>query len=203
LPGPARLNNPSLFGVPADEPVVFPVVEFVSTVITRPSDRLFKPRGGLLEREDDLLYCTLVDRFGQWLTSGFVSGLGQVEAFASTYTTSYDLMVLGRDRASMARAAAEVAKMKGGMALVEDGRVSFRLPLELGGLMSDSPMPDLTDKVQELEELAKGFGYPFNDLLYSILFLVCDFLPGLRVTPLGIKDVKNQKIVVPSRPWPR
>jgi len=68
--------------------------------------------------------------------------------------------------------------------------------------MSDSPISTLTGKVNELEELARGFGYPYNDILYSILFLSCDFLPGLRMTALGIKDVKSQKIIVPSRNFP-
>ncbi|KJS16449.1 MAG: hypothetical protein VR69_08770 [Peptococcaceae bacterium BRH_c4b] len=202
LPSPDLLNNPSLFGVPSDKPEVFPVVDFVSAVITRQQDRLLQPRSGFLEREEDMLYCTHIDRYGKWLTNGFVKGMGRVEAFASTFTTSFGLMVLGRDRSSMARAAAEVAAMNGGMVLIESGQVSFRLPLQLGGLMSDSPISTLTGKVNELEELARGFGYPYNDILYSILFLSCDFLPGLRMTALGIKDVKSQKIIVPSRNFP-
>ena len=203
VPDPASLNDPSLFGVPASQGAVFPVIDLVSAAITRREDRFLPVRDGFLEREDDLLHCTLLDRFGQWLTGGFIRGLGQVEALASTFTTSYDLLVVGRDRAAMARAAREAASGPGGIVVIEDGRVAFRLPLPLGGLMSDAPVAVLNERVRELEELAGAFGYPYHDLLYTTLFLVGDFLPGLRITPAGIMDVKTRRVIVPSRPWPR
>lgn len=194
------LSDPGLYGIPAAKPEVFPVIDLVSTVITRRQDRLLAARGGFLERDEDLLHCTLIDRSGRWLTNGFISGAGQVEAFATSFNASYNLLVLGRDRSAMALAAARVAEMQGGMVLVEGGRVGYRLPLELGGMMSGSPFAVVAREAKRLEEMARDFGYRYNTFLYSTLFLVCDFLPELRITASGLKDVKKGQVLRPSRP---
>jgi adenine deaminase len=36
-------------------------------------------------------------------------------------------------------------------------------------------------------------GYEHHDILYTLLFLTCDFLPALRLTPLGLLDVKSSE----------
>ncbi|MHB8984806.1 MAG: adenine deaminase C-terminal domain-containing protein [Eubacteriales bacterium] len=202
LPAPEKLLDSSLYGVPAEQPVDFPVIDAVSTVITRRRDRLLQPGDGFLERDDEVLYCALIDRYGKWAVNGFVSGLGSFEAFAATFNTSYNLLVFGKDRASMARAAAGVAAMGGGMALAEGGQVTFRLPLKLGGMMSDMTFAEVVYKVTELEGKVRGAGYPHEDFLFTMLFLVCDFLPGLRITAAGIMDVKDKKVLVPARSLP-
>ncbi|MDF9409874.1 amidohydrolase family protein [Pelotomaculum isophthalicicum JI] len=199
LPRSDLLSDPSLYGVPSSDEKVFPVINFVSAVITKQQDRLLKPRNGLLEREDDLLYCTLIDRFGKWVTNGFVSGLGQFEAIASTYNTSFNLIVLGRDRSSMARAASEATKMNGGIVLIENGQVSFLMPLKIGGMASDRSFSTVVTEMKYLEYKAREYGYHYNDFFSTLLFLVCDFLPGLRITASGIIDIKKQQVIVPAQ----
>jgi adenine deaminase len=49
-----------------------------------------------------------------------------------------------------------------------------------------------------LEERVRAAGYPFPDILYSLLFLCCDFLPGARLTPRGVLDVKSRQILAVS-----
>ncbi|MCG9967418.1 amidohydrolase family protein [Pelotomaculum terephthalicicum JT] len=199
LPRADFLKNTSLFGVPSAREKVFPVINFVSTVITKRQDRLLKQCDGLLEREDDLLYCTLIDRFGKWVTNGFVSGLGQLDAVASTYNSSYNLLVLGMDRSSMALAASEVTEMNGGIVLVKNGQVSFRMPLKIGGMASDRSFATIVSEMKYLEDEVRKCGYHYNDFFYTMLFLVCDFLPGLRITAAGIIDVKKQQVIVPTQ----
>ncbi|MDD3655094.1 MAG: adenine deaminase C-terminal domain-containing protein [Desulfotomaculaceae bacterium] len=197
LPSASLFSNPSLFGVPADSEKVFPVIHAVSAAITKRQDYLLKPCKGLLKREDDLLYCTLMDRCGKWVTNGFVSGLGQLEAIASTYNSSYNLLVLGMDRSAMALAASEVAKMNGGIVLVENGQVSFRMPLKIGGMASDRSFATIVNEMKEMEDKVRECGYLYNDFFFTLLFLVCDFLPEIRITSLGIIDVKKRQIIVP------
>jgi adenine deaminase len=43
----------------------------------------------------------------------------------------------------------------------------------------------------------RAAGFPFGDILYALLFLTCDFLPGWRLTPRGVLDVKTGEIVAP------
>ncbi len=194
---------PDLYGTPAEGPVDFPVIDLVSCVITKEIRRTLRPRNGLLERDPDLLYCALLDRGGQWRSLGFVRGLGRVEALASTFNTSSHLLVVGENRSAMAMAAARVVRMGGGITLLRDGRPVFELPLEIGGMMSKLSFSQAAEAVKCLETEVQNDGYPYNDILYSLLFLVCDFLPGLRLTPMGLLEVKTGKMLIPALRWER
>lgn len=41
-------------------------------------------------------------------------------------------------------------------------------------------------------------GYEHHDILYTLLFLTCHFLPALRLTPLGLLDVKSSEVLLPA-----
>jgi adenine deaminase len=51
----------------------------------------------------------------------------------------------------------------------------------------------------ELERHAKAAGYPFHDIVYSLLFASGDFLPELRLTPRGLLEVKSRTVLEPAR----
>ncbi len=199
LPPRRLVGDPHLFGVPSASSTVFPVIEFKSAAITRLKEMTLESRNGFLERKEGLLYCALIDRWGKWVANGFVEGIGQMEALAATCTTSHDLLVLGRSRSAMAAAAAEVVDMGGGIALVDGKEYMFKMPLLYGGIMSAETFEVLLEKVDELEERARVCGYPYHDLLFTLLFLVSDFLPGPRITADGIIDVKTGKTLYPPR----
>jgi adenine deaminase len=38
-----------------------------------------------------------------------------------------------------------------------------------------------------------------HDVLYSLIFMGCDFLPELRMTPMGLWDVKEGRSIIPAR----
>jgi adenine deaminase len=48
----------------------------------------------------------------------------------------------------------------------------------------------------------KKRGYPFHDIVYSLLFFTCDFLPSIRLTPLGVIEVKTGNVLSPSEEIP-
>lgn len=197
----ADVAESSLYGIPAQTPREFPVIDLIATVITKEEKRTLKARAGFLERDPDLLCCALLDRNRQWRSLGFVKGFGDIEALASTYNTSANLLVLGKSRSAMAEAAARAVRMGGGICLIRNGSPVFELPLEIGGMMSGRSFEELAELIQRLEAEAAKDGYPYNEVLYSLLFLVCDFLPGLRLTPKGLLEVKTGKIICPSFKW--
>ncbi|HEY8342758.1 MAG TPA: adenine deaminase C-terminal domain-containing protein [Calditerricola sp.] len=177
----------------------FPVMDLVN-VITRPSE------GGRVENgevvpvpERGELYVALLSVDGRWITTGILRGFGVFDAFASSFSGSGDVMVLGRDRQAMARAVNEVCAMGGGMVLLDEGREVYRLRLPLGGCMSDLPMDELMDSTDDLVRLLRVRGYRGNDPLYALFFLSATNLPFLRLTADGILDVKGKRILVPSR----
>jgi len=200
LPWSYLVDDPNLFKIPAQEPMVFPVIKLVSAAITRKQDQLIHPRAGFLARHDDILYCTVIDRRGNRIINGFISGIGQFDAFATTFNNPFCLLVMGKEHALMSKAAVEVAKMNGGIVLYAGRENIFRMPLDLGGMMSSiNSFQIIGDQIVELEEKVRGLGYPYHDFLYTIRFLVADSLPRIRITPSGIIDVKKQTVLVPSQ----
>jgi adenine deaminase len=163
-----------------------PVARYESAVINR-------------RHETDELetQAALVARDGSWITQGVVENLlPNATGFATTATTSLELLVLGTDPAAMARAAAKVAEMGGGFAF--DG--GWSQPLEIDGLIAAGGYARALAIERELDAQMRAHGYPFHDPLYSLLFASGDFLPELRLTPCGVMEVKSRTIVTsPSR----
>ena len=46
-------------------------------------------------------------------------------------------------------------------------------------------------------ELLKERGYKYNDPAFTLLFFSATHLPFIRLTPRGLYDVKNRKVLVP------
>jgi len=115
----------------------------------------------------------------------------EVDGYATTATTSLELLVVGRDPAAMARAAARVAELGGGFAF--DG--GWSAPLEVDGLISSGTFDTTVAIDSRLSDEMSRHGYPFHDPLYSLLFASGDFLPELRVTPSGLLEVKSRTLL--------
>jgi adenine deaminase len=141
----------------------------------------------------------LVGRDAGWVTTGVIAGLfGELEGFATTLTTSLELLVLGRDPRAMARAAGRVAELGGG--IVFDG--GWEAPLEIDGLIARGGFDRAVAIERELDRHARAAGYPFHDIVYSLLFASGDFLPELRLTPRGLLEVKSRTVLEPARRLP-
>lgn len=99
----------------------------------------------------------------------------------------------------MSLAVNKVLDMKGGIVVIEDGRVAYELPLPLGGVMSDLPIRQLAHKDRELREFLSTRGYPYHDPLYTFIFLPNDFLPDARINYQGLVDIRNNEVLWPRR----
>ncbi len=168
-----------------------PVIDFVSNVITRP--------GGFLRWDQEsvpegLVLAILLDRGGKWAVRAWLKGFAPgLAALASTYNTTTHLLLIGKDIESMKRAAETVKQAQGGIAMADGW--SFALPI--AGMMSPGPFDATVEAQAALEQRVRAAGYPFHDILYSLLFLCCDFLPGWRITPQGVRDVKSGQVIAP------
>ncbi|ADG06690.1 adenine deaminase C-terminal domain-containing protein [Kyrpidia tusciae] len=202
---PELLADPNLYRLEAKDGEKVPVIEFISNVITRRTDAALSTDGEYVAIGDrpDLAYAALVARDGTWVAKGVIRGFGgRIGGLASTYNTTTELLVIGRDSGAMAVAAERVRQMGGGIALAEDGEVKLDIPLPLYGIMSDRPFARVVRDHDRLLAAVQKRGFPFHDILYSLLFLTCDFLPGLRLTPLGLYDVKRAQVVRKRRNLP-
>ena len=173
------------------------MIEFVSNVITRAGG--FHPwREGAAP--EGLVLAVLFDRGGQWSVACWLRGFApSLEALATSYNTTTHLLVIGRHLPSMRRTAQSVIEMGGGIATAD----GWKFPLPIAGMMSNEPFAATVRAQAELEGRMRAAGFAFGDILYALLFLTCDFLPGWRITPRGVTDVKTGETIAPPIPaWP-
>lgn len=170
-------------------------IRFVSDVITQPVDPGDVP--------DDALHVALIDRAGQWVTRarliGFADRLG---GLASTVTSAFDFVVVGQNARDMAGALTRLGEVQGGIVAIEDGQEVFSFPLDLGGIYSTRPWPEVAALNRRFAEFMKLRGYPFGDPLFTLLFLTFDSLPWIRLTSRGVWDVRRRGILSASMPLP-
>ncbi len=192
-----------MFRAEAELPVTeLPVIHLKTAVISGRRDARVRAGYGsvVLDGEGGLLHAALVDREGAWISRSLLSGFAaDLDGLASTYNTTTQLLVIGRHPEAMARAAERVRQLGGGIAVVEGGEVVFELALPITGMMSDLPFAEVVEQNRRLSQVVARAGYGHHDILYTLLFLTCDFLPALRLTPLGLLDVKASEVLIPTK----
>jgi adenine deaminase len=171
-----------------------PVIHLRSAVITERKDALVRSENGLVVPDEGNLHAALIDREGAWISRALVSGFApNLDGLASTYNTTTHLLGLGRRPQSIARAARRVRELNGGIVVVEGEKVTLELTLPFSGGMSGLPFDDVVELNRRLSRAVIRAGYEHHDILYTLLFLTCDFLPALRLTPLGLLDAKSSQ----------
>ena len=71
--------------------------------------------------------------------------------------------------------------------------------MPLGGIMARGSLVDAARRERELARALAERGHPYHDPLFSMLFLAADFLPEVRLSPLGVWDVKRGRVLLPRR----
>src|SRR5881628_3531868 len=146
------------------------------------------------------LRAALLDRGGRWVAPGVVAGFAErLDGFAATTSTDFNILALGRRPAAMARAVNRLLDLHGGIVLVDGDRIAYELPLPLGGIMTRGTIDEAAAREDELRRQLVERGYPHHEPLYTLFFLAADFLPAVRLSPRGVWDVKQHRILLPSR----
>jgi adenine deaminase len=70
--------------------------------------------------------------------------------------------------------------------------------LTFSGHSSELDFESLIEKDKEFKKIMTKFGYRFNDPIYTLLFLTSTHLPYIRLTPLGLFDVMQKKVLFPA-----
>lgn len=190
----ALAADPETYRSPCGPGEQVPVMNFVSAGIARHATATTGANG----RPEDALLAVLFTRDGRrrswaWL-GNFAPGL---DGLATSYTTSGHFLVIGRDPRAMATAARAAFAKQGGIAVVSGTTVTAFLELDIAGGMSSRPVEELADQWADVEQRVKDAGYPFQELLYCLCFITCDFLPDLRLTADGLLEVKTGRILIP------
>lgn len=177
--------------------IKFPVISLITTVITRLEWEEFIVKDGILSlpQNNNYSFIHLLSRDGRWITSGIIKGFGNVEGFASSFNTASQILVIGKNRNSMAKAVNRIIEIRGGIVTVEGERIVYELPLPICGIMSDKSIDELSEKERELKNFLKNKGYTYHDPFYTLVFLPNDFLPEVRINFNGIVNIKTKGVL--------
>ncbi|HEX7066198.1 MAG TPA: adenine deaminase C-terminal domain-containing protein [Bacillales bacterium] len=174
-------------------------MEMVNSVITKPYYLRIDPSIGTPSFENDECFLMLLDRDGTWRVNTLLKGFAtDVSGFASTYSSTGDIIVLGKNKKDMETAFNRAKELGGGIVLTEKEEVVTEIALPLMGGMSLKPIETLMEEERQLTKELRKRGYEFDDAIYTLLFLSSTHLPYIRVTQKGIYDVKKRSVLFPA-----
>ncbi|HEY7692851.1 MAG TPA: adenine deaminase [Gaiellaceae bacterium] len=130
---------------------------------------------------------------------GFVKGLGlRSGAVASSIAhDNHNLLVAGMSDADMLFAVDRLVEARGGMIVVADGEVLGLVELPIAGLMTDSPVAELAERMLALEDAYRQVGSPIESPAMIFSFLSLGVIPALRLTNRGLVDGVTFELVSP------
>ncbi len=128
---------------------------------------------------------------------GFVRGFGLREgAMASSVAhDSHNVVAVGVRDKDILIALNKVAAMGGGLSIVKNGSILESLPLPVAGLMSQWPLKRVVKKHEKLMKAIKELGCLISDPFMVLSFLALPVIPELKLTDMGLVDVREFKKV--------
>lgn len=147
----------------------------------------------------DDAFLLLIDRYGKWRVNSVIHGFTkELGGLCSTYSTTDDIIIIGKRKSDMSLAWKRMKEIGGGIVLAHQGKIIYELALPLEGAMYDGSMAQLIEKEKECVKILNEAGYTFNDPIYTLLFLSSTHLPYIRITQQGIVDVMKYEVIVPA-----
>ena len=178
------------------------VIELTGSLLTEESEEWLPVTNGFIRAnpEADVLQIAVIERYGKTgnLGKGFVRGFGFEGAIASTVAhDSHNLIVVGSNARDMLLACIKLQEVGGGQVIVSKGRILGVLPLPIGGLMSNSPVREVSERETALIRAYRELGGKLEDPFIALSFLALPVIPKLKLTPRGLVDVLKQEVISP------
>ena len=158
---------------------------------------------GYAERIDlsrDILKMAVIERHKntRHMGLGYVNGYGLTAGAVATSVAhdSHNIICVGANESDIALAANAVAKNHGGIVVVKDGKILAELQLEIAGLMTDRPLPEVNTLLEQAKDAAYSLGVSKGiDPFMTLSFMSLPVIPHLRQTTRGVVDVNTQQYI--------
>src|SRR5690625_2294472 len=122
-------------------------LEMINDVILKPFPVEIDITASDLGNDNADAFLLLIDRKGRWRVNTVLQGFTkQLGAICSTYSTTDDIIIIGKRKADMRLAWERMKAIGGGIVVVHHGEVLFELPLSLSGAMYDGSVESLIEK---------------------------------------------------------
>ena len=131
---------------------------------------------------------------GMGIVSGFGISGGCIAATVSH--DSHNVIAATDNDADLLIAIDALNKMGGGLVVVSNEMITARMPLAIGGIMSDEPFETLREQSAQINEAAHKLGVPKElDAFETLCNLSNTALGGIRLTAGGIFDAQRREFV--------
>jgi adenine deaminase len=142
------------------------------------------------DTERDILKITVVNRYKQApVATAFIKNFGLKRgAIASSVAhDSHNIVAVGADDESLARAVNAVIAAKGGVSCIDDEK-EMLLALPVAGLMSTEDGYVVAEKYSAIDAAAKALGSPLSAPFMTLSFMALLVIPHLKLSDLGLFD---------------
>ena len=129
---------------------------------------------------------------------GYVKGYSLKSGAVATSVAhdSHNIITVGCNDDDIAVAVNAIKDSKGGIAVVENGKINALLELPIAGLMSDEPLTTVNEKLENAKLSAYELGADKSiDPFMTLSFLSLPVIPSLRITTKGVFDAENWKML--------
>ncbi|AGG07809.1 adenine deaminase [Dehalococcoides mccartyi] len=179
-----------------------PVIEVIpGQIVTRRLDLKIPAENGVIKAntELDLLKIVVLERhhqsgnIGHGLIRGF--GLKKGAIASSVAHDSHNVVAVGTNDADLYTAIKELERINGGIALAVDGQVTASVSLPVAGLLSTKPLEEVVTELEEINNQVAKLGCKLSAPFATLSFMALPVIPELRLTDLGLVDVKTFKLI--------
>ncbi|MBP3970868.1 adenine deaminase [Bacillus sp. WL1] len=171
-------------------------IQLLNNVITKPYTTEIDLNRDELSLDHDECFLMMIARDGTWRVNTVVKGFAnKLGGLASSYSGTGDIILIGKNKEDMLTAFHRVKEIGGGMVMAEKNEVLHEIALPLLGIMSNLKMSELIQEEKQMVKLLKERGYAYDDPAFTILFFSATHLPFIRITPIGLYDVKSGKVI--------
>ena len=153
-----------------------------------------------IDVENDILKIACIERHKDTnhIGVGYVKGYSLKSGAVATSVAhdSHNIITVGCNDDDIAVAVNAIKDSKGGIAVVENGKIKALLELPIAGLMSDEPLTTVNEKLENAKLSAYELGADKSiDPFMTLSFLSLPVIPSLRITTKGVFDAENWKML--------
>ena len=153
-----------------------------------------------IDVENDILKIACIERHKgtNHIGVGYVKGYSLKSGAVATSVAhdSHNIITVGCNDDDIAVAVNAIKDSKGGIAVVENGKIKALLELPIAGLMSDEPLTTVNEKLENAKSSAYELGADKSiDPFMTLSFLSLPVIPSLRITTKGVFDAENWKML--------
>lgn len=153
-----------------------------------------------IDVENDILKIACIERHKgtNHIGVGYVKGYSLKSGAVATSVAhdSHNIITVGCNDDDIAVAVNAIKDSKGGIAVVQNGKIKALLELPIAGLMSDEPLTTVNEKLENAKSSAYELGADKSiDPFMTLSFLSLPVIPSLRITTKGVFDAENWKML--------